>query len=89
METVEQNGRFTLFSCKFPSNIYSILYGFCVGTKFLGRKLDIFLRPYLSVSDKGSKGTTLTHACHPITWVYNSFKSNIYLIELASVWTYI
>jgi len=26
METVQQNGRFTLFSCKFPSNIYSILY---------------------------------------------------------------
>jgi len=27
METVQQNGRFTLFSSKFPSNIYSILYG--------------------------------------------------------------
>ena len=26
-ETVQQNGRFTLFSSKFPSNIYSILYG--------------------------------------------------------------
>ena len=26
METVQQNGRFTLFSSKFPSNIYSILY---------------------------------------------------------------
>ena len=25
METVQQNGRFTLFSSKFPSNIYSIL----------------------------------------------------------------
>ena len=25
METVKQNGRFTLFSSKFPSNIYSIL----------------------------------------------------------------
>ena len=34
METVQQNGRFTLFSSKFPSNIYSILYGhttpFCI-----------------------------------------------------------
>ena len=28
METVQQNGRFTLFSNKFPSNIYSILFGF-------------------------------------------------------------
>ena len=28
METVQQNGRFTLFSSKFPSNIYSILYGY-------------------------------------------------------------
>ena len=26
METVQQNGRFTLFSSKFHSNIYSILY---------------------------------------------------------------
>ncbi len=26
MATVQQNGRFTLFSSKFPSNIYSILY---------------------------------------------------------------
>ena len=26
METVQQNGRFTLFSSKFLSNIYSILY---------------------------------------------------------------
>jgi len=26
METVQQNGRFTLFSSKFPSNVYSILY---------------------------------------------------------------
>ena len=26
METVQQIGRFTLFSSKFPSNIYSILY---------------------------------------------------------------
>ena len=28
METVQQNGRFTHFSSKFPSNIYSILYGY-------------------------------------------------------------
>ena len=27
MKTVQQNGRFTLFSSKFPSNIYSILCG--------------------------------------------------------------
>ena len=27
METVQQNGRFTLFSSKFPSNVYSILFG--------------------------------------------------------------
>ena len=27
METVQQNGRFTLFSSKFPSKIYSILFG--------------------------------------------------------------
>ena len=27
METVQPNCRFTLFSSKFPSNIYSILYG--------------------------------------------------------------
>ena len=26
METVQQNGRFTLFSSKFPSSIYSILF---------------------------------------------------------------
>jgi len=26
METIQQNGRFTLFSSKFYSNIYSILY---------------------------------------------------------------
>ena len=32
METVQQNGRFTLFSSKFPSNIYSILYVSNVGT---------------------------------------------------------
>ena len=28
METVQQNGPFTLFSSKFHSNIYSILFGF-------------------------------------------------------------
>ena len=27
METVQQNGRFTLFPSKFHSNIYSILFG--------------------------------------------------------------
>jgi len=27
METVQQNGCFTFFSSKFPSNIYSILFG--------------------------------------------------------------
>ena len=27
METEQQNGRFTLFSTKFHSNIYSILFG--------------------------------------------------------------
>ena len=26
METVQRNGRFTLFSSQFPSNIYSILF---------------------------------------------------------------
>ena len=34
METVQQNGRFTLFSSKFPSNIYSILHA----SYFSGRK---------------------------------------------------
>ena len=29
METVQQNGRFTLFSSKFPSSIYSILFAYC------------------------------------------------------------
>jgi len=29
METVQQNGRFTIFSNKFPSNIYSILFESC------------------------------------------------------------
>ena len=28
METVQQNGRFTLFSSKFPSDIYSVLLEF-------------------------------------------------------------
>ena len=28
METVQQNGRFTLFSSKFHSNIYSILFAY-------------------------------------------------------------
>ena len=28
METVQQNGCFTLFSCKFHSKIYSILFGY-------------------------------------------------------------
>ena len=27
MVTIQQNGRFTLFSSKFPSNIYSVLFG--------------------------------------------------------------
>ena len=26
METVQQNGRFTLFSCKFHSDVYSTLF---------------------------------------------------------------
>ena len=30
-ETVQQNGRFTLFSSKFPSNIYSVLFGLEAG----------------------------------------------------------
>jgi len=30
METVQQNGRFTLLSSKFPSNIYSILFDYQV-----------------------------------------------------------
>ena len=28
MEKVQQNGRFTIFSSKFHSNIYSILFGY-------------------------------------------------------------
>ena len=47
METVQQNGRFTLFSSKFPSNIYSILYGFerriCAQTQ----DLQIFKKFYM------------------------------------------
>jgi len=35
METVQQNGRFTLFSSKFPSNIYSILFGKNLNIYFL------------------------------------------------------
>ena len=43
METVQQNGRFTLFSSKFPSNIYSILYGFTPsGCKDIGIKKEEF-----------------------------------------------
>jgi len=32
METVQQNGRFTLFSSKFPYNIYPILFGYTFAT---------------------------------------------------------
>ena len=40
METVQQNGRFTLFSCKFPSNIYSILYVY-INVLILGPDLSV------------------------------------------------
>ena len=48
METVQQNGRFTLFSSKFPSNIYSVLF---VNIPFISERrwgtfLDICL-PYV------------------------------------------
>ena len=35
METVQQNGRFTLFSSKFQSNIYSILFGFISSSHYI------------------------------------------------------
>ena len=37
METVQQNGRFTLFSSKFPSNIYSILFDYQICLPYIGR----------------------------------------------------
>jgi len=40
MEIVKQNGRFTLFSCKFHSNIYSILFGYkCVNESIVLKNL--------------------------------------------------
>ena len=35
METVQQNGRYTFFSSKFPSNIYSILFVFILQSSLL------------------------------------------------------
>ena len=56
METVQQNGRFTLFSSKFPSNIYSILYG---NTLDKGLKGTVLNRG-LEVVNGGSFKITLT-----------------------------
>ena len=45
METVQQNGRFTLFSSKFPSNIYSILFVFDILVFFnLFKNLQMFIQ---------------------------------------------
>jgi len=38
METLQQNGRFTLFSTKFHSNIYSILFNIFSWLPFLTKK---------------------------------------------------
>jgi len=45
METVQQNGRFTLFSSKFPSNKYSILYARNPGNTEAGKNsvFDLFM----------------------------------------------
>jgi len=44
METVQQNGRCTLFSRKFPSNIYSILYG--IGAFRVVMRTRLNIEPY-------------------------------------------
>ena len=42
METVQQNGRFTLFSSKFSSNIYSILYVYGASMDLMADDLKFF-----------------------------------------------
>ena len=58
METVQQNGRFTLFSSKFPSNIYSILYGnnlvLYQKQTFKGHQSSIMLNFYPMRRNKGN-----------------------------------
>ena len=54
METVQQNGRFTLFSSKFPSNIYSILFvDKAIVNKHLLVNID-FTRPGISQTLKNN-----------------------------------
>ena len=49
METVQHNGRFTLFSSKFPSNIYSIFsMTILSGQKqFFPQTLNLYLTQYM------------------------------------------
>ena len=40
METVQQNGRFTFFSSKFPSNIYSTLFDLTTNRLVINKRED-------------------------------------------------
>ena len=56
METVQQNGRFTLFSSKYPSNIYSILFVFrCKGGVVYGGKVQVVALPPRRIDRTGYK----------------------------------
>ena len=52
METVQQNGRFTLFSSKFPSNIYSLSLSKSFKEKGLKRTVLNLVFRHFQIEDK-------------------------------------
>ena len=90
METVQQNGRFTLFSSKFPWNIYSILFG-SQGRKHWSKNY-IFSLMFPSTSCSWhtsswglSLPTTSLYSCSSSTpWLISSlYRHPLFLLSLA------
>ena len=76
METVQQNGRFTLFSSKFHSNIYFILFGPIPAYNYRSNETDKVLKNFISKSKQ-----TLLFKPHFLT--KNIFSTFLYFQEFS------
>ena len=73
METVQQNGRFTLFSSKFPSNIYSILFAYSISLLVNSCKCTVWLTEHTGrkLSSPGPWSTSCTFLLSVVKSVLN------------------
>ena len=82
METVQQNGRFTLFSSKFPSNIYSILFVYST-FQYVHYEIHAEVGKYDTVHNSYIKYVWLSLTIHVSILFYVNFKYVVLSIQIS------